>query len=108
MPRPGPDKKHRMSIRCENGDKSMLISKLNACFCPHFPAVLNYYIYYNDGRRKKSSTFEKNIVYCFWRTPPEEEHAMNLSILLYSAKRMKEATRAFSLTWNVATQKGIR
>ena len=36
-----PDKKHRMSIRCENEGKNMLISKLNACFCPHFPAVLN-------------------------------------------------------------------
>ena len=36
-----PDKKHRMFIRCENRGKSMLISKLDACFCPCFPAALN-------------------------------------------------------------------
>lgn len=36
-----PGKKHRMFIRCEKVDKSILISKLNVCFCPLFPAVLN-------------------------------------------------------------------
>ena len=41
LPGQRPDKKHRMFIRCENRGKSMLISKLNACFCPFFPAVLN-------------------------------------------------------------------
>ena len=41
LARPRPDKKHRMSIQCENEGKSILISKLNACFYPHFPAVLN-------------------------------------------------------------------
>ena len=45
-----PDKKHRMSIRYENGDKSMLISKLNVCFCPRFPAVLNYYVKCSEGK----------------------------------------------------------
>src|SRR5699024_353026 len=32
-----PDKKHRMSIRCENEGKNMLISKLNAAFALIFP-----------------------------------------------------------------------
>ena len=31
------------AVRCENRGKSMLISKLNACFYPCFPAVLNCY-----------------------------------------------------------------
>ena len=39
-----PVKKHRMSIRYENGDENGLISKLNARFCTHFPAVLNCYL----------------------------------------------------------------
>ena len=43
-----PVKKHRMSIRYENGDENGLISKLNARFCPHFPAVLNCYPFILD------------------------------------------------------------
>ena len=43
LPGQRPDKKHRMFIRCEKRGKSMLISKLNAWFCPSFPAVLNRY-----------------------------------------------------------------
>ena len=38
-----PGKKHRRFLRCENRCKNMLISKLNACFCTCFPAVLNSY-----------------------------------------------------------------
>ena len=33
-------------IRYENGCKNGLISKLNARFCTHFPAVLNCYVYF--------------------------------------------------------------
>jgi len=32
----------------------MLISKLNACFCPHFPAVLNCYYGFMVTRRKET------------------------------------------------------
>ena len=45
LARPWPDKKHRMSIRCENRGESLLISELNAGFRPCFPAVLNCYVH---------------------------------------------------------------
>ena len=50
MPGLRPGKKYRTSVRCENRGKSRLITKLNTCFCPCFPAVLNYYR--KEGKEK--------------------------------------------------------